>query len=179
MPFFMLELNWELGMIVYRICNEEEYNLIMNNEFRKVGRIYDRESMKNTNNHKYCEHISYMHFFPNIESTIYLRQVRDSEHFLCAYEISDGILSRCVGEGYYVDLIHMVKRVPVKEYAVPSCMLSIDNLVSVDRILDTYDIDDYIDDPSLSIFFTNVYKSNGLVKRSKLVKSIKRIFSNK
>ncbi len=152
-------------MIVYRVCNIDEIDLLNGGNFLDIGKEYSRDIMKDTNTHMYKDRVKYLHFFERIESIMYLRRVNG--FYLCYYDIPEDLLDKYKGEGYYVKLDTMDRLVNVSEFAIPTSYLSMNNLIKIDRINFRIDLDDYLENPDLSRFMQEMYtvdKDKRLVK---------------
>lgn len=123
-------------MLVYRVCSENEINYIVNNKnFNNIGRnIYCGLYGKTlANTHKYDELGYYMHFFKEY-SSIYLLECNVGE-YICAYNISLCLLNNYCGRGIYNVLVNgLPESFEVFEYAIPSKLISVEYLVSIEKI---------------------------------------------
>ncbi len=128
-------------MVVYRICNKEELDKIINGiPFYEIGRICTNDSKLNS--HEYKPNIKYLHFYKDYGSIFYLTTTKD--YYICTYDIPDEILAEYEGYGRYLDRVFMRKEEQVEEYAIPSSQIDANYLQKIDRILDYVDFEDYL-----------------------------------
>lgn len=123
-------------MLVYRIINYKELELVLNNKFSEIGFIRRREinsSIRVGNTNKYIIGVRYMHFFEEIDNLKY--KGVNKNFYICTYDISKDILYKYCGVGKYLSNNSYVY---VKEHAVPSNLINFSNLVSIDKISDKY-----------------------------------------
>ena len=89
-------------MVVYRLCNEKEYNEIINSKnFNNVGKKFVSDNKLNTYN--YDNNKLYIHFFKNFESIFYLTTTKG--YYICIYDIPNDILNENKSTGFYLDKI--------------------------------------------------------------------------
>lgn len=124
-------------MNVYRVCNEQEVKYIVDNKnFDNVGRnIYCSLFGKTLNNtHDYEELGYYMHFFKDYSSiNCWNYNVGD---YICIYNIPQDILDNYAGTGIYDVLMNgSFERIILDEYAIPSRLINLDYLVSVEEVM--------------------------------------------
>ena len=123
-------------MLVYRVCSQNEINCILKNKnYNNVGRnIYCNLYGKIlANTHKYDELGYYMHFFKDY-SSIYLLECNVVE-YICIYDIPLSLLNNYIGKGMYdVEVNGLPESFEVFEYAIPSKLISVDYLISVEKI---------------------------------------------
>ena len=101
-------------MLVYRVCDINEYNIIMNERsIQNAGAIREINSV--LNNHQYQGETRYIHFFDRLDSAIIYFGMID--RYLCVYDIDDELLAQYKGTGHYPeeDFVNHLT-----EYAIPS-----------------------------------------------------------
>lgn len=116
-------------MLIYRVCNKLEItNLINNRNFDKIGS--NNYFNNNYNNHNYLPNTFYMHFFKNKEDIFYLSNTL--KRFICTFDIDENLLNKYQGIGKYINKINLRKDDYVIEYAIPSNLISLVNLKSIE-----------------------------------------------
>ena len=129
-------------MVVYRLCNELEFQKILNTmSFNDIGSLCSYNSK--LNNHKYQANQKYLHFFKDYNSLFYLCLKPGS--YICAYDIPDNLLEKYVGIGQYLDIIFMRKLENAIEYAIPNDEILFDYLKRIDKVSKYIDYEDYLD----------------------------------
>lgn len=117
-------------MIVYRICDEREKELLLNNGEFIIGNNWNINA---SSTHNYNSEVKYIHFFNEIESVLLFNSVKG--YYICEYDIDDDIVNKYTGVGnYYDDNGDMVSAM---ECAIPNSELSFSNLESIREIKDT------------------------------------------
>ena len=130
-------------MTVYRLCNELEFQKILNTmSFDDIGSLCCNNSKRN--NHRYKSNQKYLHFFKDYDSLFYL--YLKSGTYICTYDIPDEILEKYVGVGKYLDRMYMKKIESVTEYSIPNAEISFDYLKSIEKISRDIEYEEYIDD---------------------------------
>ena len=128
-------------MLVYRVCSKSEIiKLINNKSFDEIGSKY--ENIQN-NNHSYIPNIFYMHFFKNKEDIFYLRNTL--KRFICTFDIDENLLEEYKGIGKYINKIDVRKDDYVIEYAIPSKLISLINLKSIEVLPLNFNYYNYLD----------------------------------
>lgn len=98
-----------------------------------IGVIHNEDYLfKNfANTHDYIPGVRYMHFFKDF-SSLYYGLIYGKGFNICTYDIDDELLSRYKGMGkyYYFDTEYSL----LEEYAIPSKLISVDYLISVEKI---------------------------------------------
>jgi len=147
-------------MLLYRLSKECEVNKILSyRDFDGIGREYLREEdFLFCNNHDYKENEKYLHFFKEKSNLLYLWM--DVGEMICTYDIPKEIVDTHTGEGYYTDYFTFTEREVIEECAIPSYLIDFDDLVSVDEITYTIDVDDYLLDPSMKKYTKEYYWNN-------------------
>ena len=129
-------------MVVYRLCNELEFQKILNTmSFNDIGSLYSDNSK--LNNHKYQANQKYLHFFKDYNSLFYLCLKPGS--YICTYDIPDNLLEKYVGIGQYLDIIFMRKLENAIEYAIPNDEILFDYLKRIDKVSKYIDYEEYLD----------------------------------
>lgn len=128
-------------MIVYRLCNNQEIESILNNRnFDSAGQKFEIDPKKNT--HKYLQDIEYLHFFKKPISLLYLSLLKGK--YICVYNIPDSILQQHEGTGLYLDYIFFRNLHELTEYAVPTSKLKFSYIERIYEIIEFIDFDEYI-----------------------------------
>lgn len=138
-------------MLVYRICSKREILSIINdNGFSNVGKLY--ENNVRLNNFKYDNNTKYLHFYSKLSDILYSDV--SVGRYICVYQIPDEVLSKYSGVGYYLDYIDFRTLERVTEYAIPTSLLNINNLVGY-SIIDKYlDYEDMMDESGYKLIKT-------------------------
>ena len=146
-------------MLVYRLCNKEEVDNILNDlGFEKAGSICNINP--NVNTHLYDNNKKYLHFFKEKNSIFHLNTVKDM--CICIYDIPKELLKQKEGKGYYFDNFSFRDKCIIDEYAIENSLIDFNYLLKIDRIIDSIDIDDYVfDDISNK---TEIIYINDLIK---------------
>ena len=149
-------------MYLYRVCDEEEYGKIINND-SNIGKYMTGNPR--LNNHKYKKDTKYLHFFAQESDILYLNNLKNK--YLCTYNIPDELAAQHKGEAYYLDILNFKRIENVIEYAIPSDIIDLSYLEKVEQLIAEIDIDDYMqkDTP----FKKDVY----LKEKSKILKKIR------
>ena len=143
-------------MIVYRLCNETEYQKIMTTKsFDDVGNICNNNSK--FNNHKYLPNQKYLHFFKEYDSLFYL--YLKSGTYICTYDIPDELLDKYMGIGKYLDRVFMRKLENVNEYAIPNNEILFNYLIKIEKVSISIEFEDYINE-NVTEQFEIVYDLN-------------------
>ena len=158
-------------MKVYRICNKEEVNALLNDkDFSNVGKeglIFIQQQIKDdTNNHNYEPKEKYLHFFKSLHSIFYLNT--NEGYYICTYDIPDEVLKDGSGIGKYWDFMNFSHLVNVEEYAINIKNLKFDYLEKIDEITEYIDVEDYLYNFSIEDFLTTIYNKT---PSKKLIKS--------
>lgn len=129
-------------MLVYRVVDEEEVSIILDEEsLKNIGNTYVID--KNINSHNYKPNKKYIHFFLEYGDIFYY----DSEdrRYICTYDVQEDILEKSKGIGYYLDryFLRYIKKVP--EFAIESNLISFDNLLKIEKITDIILFEEFID----------------------------------
>lgn len=149
-------------MIVYRVCKEDEINLIFaNKDFLDVGSNF---SCSEISTHKYNENKKYLHFFQKKDSILYLGVLKG--RYICTYDIPEDILECHRGIGYYYNYFNYRNLNAVEEYAIETDLIKMSFLKSVGYIKEDIDFDDFIDDYDTANFIDVIYDSNNEKKLS-------------
>ena len=128
-------------MLVYRVCSKSEIiKLINNKSFDEIGSKY--ENIQN-NNHNYIPNTFYMHFFKNKEDIFYLSNTL--KRFICTFDIDENLLEEYKGIGKYINKINLRKDDYVIEYAIPSNLISLINLKSIEVLPLNFNYFNYLD----------------------------------
>ena len=159
-------------MEVYRICNKEEIDTLLNDKdfinVGKEGHIFIQQQIKDdTNNHNYEPNEKYLHFFKNYHSIFYLNT--NEGYYICTYNIPDEILKDGYGIGYYWDFINFSHQVNAEEYAINIKNLKFDYLEKIDEITEYIDVEDYLYNSPIEDFLTTIYNK---IPSKKLIKSL-------
>ena len=119
-------------MLVYRVCAKRELDKIVSDKsFASVGsKCTDNE----TNTHHYLPDTFYMHFFSNVENVLHVNN--SLKRYVCTYDIDEGLLEAFCGLGCYRKCENSREKENVVEYAIPSAMIKLENLVSIDELKD-------------------------------------------
>lgn len=159
-------------MEVYRICDKNEVDQIINSEDLSNIGSYGSEFIRyncsrSISNHKYYEDERYLHFFKDKDSILYW--FSNKGRYVCTYNIPDEILNGNLSYGKYCSVFSEGRIVDVAEYAIESKLIDKNYLEKVEILNDTIDIcdDDYYE--SLDSFFDLVFEKDKNTK--KLVKS--------
>ena len=129
-------------MLVYRICNEKEKDLIEKEEsFSDIGKVWEENEKKST--HTYEKEKKYLHFFKNYDGVFLLKTTQN--HYICTYDFEESLLEESKGIGYYWDRLSFKSIEKVEEYAIPSEKIQYDNLLKMDRITEEIDFEEYVD----------------------------------
>lgn len=141
--------------VVYRVCNSVEVDKILSNgDFAKIGNIYNFFNFPKVNNHRYEEKQPYLHFFKELDSISYLKELKGN--YLCIYNIPMEILNRYKGIGYYRDLMDDYDFYELEEYAIKSKELLfeyLENILYINREIDFY----FLSDNNLKNFTEIIY----------------------
>ena len=130
-------------MVVYRLCNELEFQRILNTmAFDDVGCLCSNNSK--LNNHKYKTNQKYLHFFKEFSSLFYLYLKPKS--YICTYDIPDELLEKYLGVGQYLDIVFMRKLEKAVEYAIPNSEILFEYLKKVEKVSKYIDYEEYLDD---------------------------------
>ena len=108
-------------MILYRVCNDEEYKNIISNNYNIIGNVCKKTSI---NSHNYKDGHKYLHFFDNLSNIFYLDI--NEKKYLCIYEIPDDIAIKYKGYGLYCDYIRFKGLEKIDEFAIDMEELSIE-----------------------------------------------------
>lgn len=139
-------------MIVYRVCKKIEIDKIFeDNNFQNVGSNYCGTTI---NDHKYDKDSKFLHFFPNKDSILFLKTLKD--RYFCVYDIPDEILNENMGTGYYLDFINYRDMKEVVEYAISTNIITIDNLKQIYYIKNEIDYEDLLDN-DIDSFINIIY----------------------
>lgn len=149
-------------MLLYRICNKQEINLILNKGIEYVG---SSREVTSVNSHNYKLGIPYIHFFLHKSDILYIGCSRDS--YVCTYDIPYGLLDLYCGVGKYSDNVNFKDRVYVIEFAIPSKELKIDYLKRIDVLLDYIDYEDFLGGDILPELYETIYDSSKLFLRAR------------
>ncbi len=147
-------------MKVYRVCDKEEIDKILNGtDFKDIGAPgirYKKEPGEiDLNTHIYDENEMYMHFFPDFKDLFYLNL--EEGRYICLYDIPEEILNEGLGTGEYVDLFtYSIPRM-VPEYCIKSRLLKFEYLKQIDLITHNIDYIDFLSGEPLDGFYENVY----------------------
>lgn len=152
-------------MIVYRICDKEEVEQILqDNNFNHVGNYGSKYKDKDINTHDYKENEKYLHFFKNKDAICFMSTVEG--RCICTYDIPEEILEESVGVGQYWEYLNFRYLVNEEEYAIKTRRLEYDFLIQVDEVINYIDAEDYLFDYSLEGFVKTIYqKEKQKVKR--------------
>lgn len=125
-------------MKVYRICNIDEYNIILNeHSLSSIGRIPKNDKM--LNDHNYQADTRYMHFFQRMIDIGHW--LTEEGRYLCTYDIPDDLLEKHKGTGRYPVYQEWAE---VSEYAIPSSLISFDYLKKMEYMDPSISWDDLI-----------------------------------
>lgn len=132
-------------MLLYRVCDENELNIILENKlFKDIGGNHYNDPKAST--HLYDNSKKYMHFFPRYDSIFYMTTYHFPPMFICTYDIPDemakpfegfGFYSMRVGGQEYYEKRKENSELPLKcvnEYAIPSDLVLWDYLVRIQKI---------------------------------------------
>lgn len=140
-------------MIVYRVCKNEELQIIFkDNGFTNVGYNFNDS---NLNTHQYSKNNKYLHFFLNKDSIFYLRTLKD--RYICIYDIPEEILNKYEGMGYYWDYINYKTLNEVVEYAIEISNIRMEYLKQVSYIKQDLDYEALLEDCDLSEYVDVIY----------------------
>lgn len=146
-------------MKVYRLCRiDEVQSILMSESFKNVGKRYKEDSIKN--NHKYENNRNYMHFFADKSSLLYFNMEQGG--FICVYDIPDDILKENYGKGYYLSFDNLKNTEEVSEYAIKSEKIKFEYVKSIFYIKEYIDVENYIEDDSLSNFIVKIYNKDNM-----------------
>ena len=127
-------------MKVFRLCDKEEYDSILENKnFNSVGSKFKIDPKKNT--HQYLPDAEYIHFFKKPLSLLYLSLQKGK--YVCVYNIPESILQQYEGTGLYLDFIFFRNLHEITEYAVPNSIVKFDYLEKAFLINEDIDFDEY------------------------------------
>ena len=161
-------------MIVYRVCKKIEIDKIFeDNNFQNVGSNYCGTTI---NDHKYDKDSKFLHFFPNKDSILFLKTLKD--RYFCVYDIPDEILNENMGTGYYLDFINYRDMKEVVEYAISTDIITIDNLKQIYYIKNEIDYEDLLDNDIDSFIDIICDKSDKEIIQSNQEESKKKIISH-
>ena len=155
-------------MFVYRVCSRDEvFSILKNRSLDEIGHFYSIDSKKNT--HTYHPNKKYLHFFEKYSDVFYLDSSKNQ--YICIYDIAEDTLEKSRGIGYYLDRVFFENLQEVPEFAVDVSLLSFQDLIQIDQIIDTIffeDINYAIFDKIITIYSSdrNVYEnSKNYIKR--------------
>lgn len=120
-------------MQVYRLCNKEEIDKLLNEKtLKNIGHEF---TVGGLNSHDYKPNTIYLHFFPRLESILLLDTSKDN--YICTYDIPDEILNKHYGFATYWQNDPATNNPNTLEYAVPSLEIDYNYLIKVDKIIQT------------------------------------------
>jgi len=108
-------------MKVYRYLCEDELKSWLQDDTSKLGAKYDSTEL--SNNHKYKESKSYLHFFAKIDDLYYIRSIKSREKkdfYICLFDIPAIKLLPHMGKGYYMARGYDHDIETVREFALPT-----------------------------------------------------------
>jgi hypothetical protein len=146
-------------MILYRICSDREVNLILDNDFSKVGslgaNLIEYQNEKGMNNHKYNPDKYYMHFYKDKGNVLFMNVFAGS--YVCTYDLPDDMLEGKLRVGKYTGYFYGNNEINVCEYAIESEMIKKEYLQKIERTKEDICITDDDFPDSLDDFFEPVY----------------------
>ena len=127
-------------MKVFRLCDKEEYDSILENKnFTSVGSKFVIDPKKNT--HQYLPDTKYIHFFKKPMSLLYLSLLKGK--YICVYNIPENILQQYEGTGLYLDFVFFRTLHEISEYAIPNNIVEFNYLEKAFLINEDIDFDEF------------------------------------
>ena len=146
-------------MLLYRLCKEEEIIKILKTErITAVGKYCHNTHKLNT--HIYKKDKKYLHFFEEEYEIINLNP--QIGKYICTYDIPKDIINDYQGFGYYRSIFDFESLNKVKEYAIPTELISFINLIKIEKIKAYLDLENYLDgiDKYKEIIYEKKYNQN-------------------
>ncbi len=154
-------------MILYRICNKKELDLIKEkDDFSEIGTsgsdLIRYQKQNDMNTHMYDINKNYMHFFVDKGNVLYMNSILGN--YICTYDIPNSILEGKLGIGRYSSYFYNRDIIGIAEYSIESSKIKKEYLQKVEMITSDMCItdDDYPD--SLDEFLETIYTNNDLDK---------------
>ena len=120
-------------MLVYRYLEKQELDNIISRNISKVGKEYQKFDGKLSNNFKYEENVSYIHFFAEKPSMEYIRRIKfdkNGQFYFCVFDVPKEDLILGLGTYHSND---MKQTVQVKEYIFDTKKLKKEYLVGFQK----------------------------------------------
>ena len=149
-------------MLVYRVCDTEEYNVIMKeHSINNIGDFYNNNSY--LSDHRYIPNVRYIHFFEKLADVTLWFSFKG--FLICTYDIDEEILKKFKGVGRYNERLGFKGLESANEYAVPSNLVDFECLVKVQKILETLLYEDFFDDSYKKLLLTIYDETGPLLER--------------
>lgn len=146
---------------VYRICSYEEATEILSNQ-EFIGRQFEQ---CNANSHQYETGKEYTHFFNRKRDVVNFSS--GIGQYLLTCRIPKELLDKYYGEGYYLNIYDIHRKVPIEEFAVPTEELTFTYLERVEKITSFIPSEDVESDPTLSSYLEPFYIKEPIKKLTK------------
>ena len=118
---------------------KKEFELWKNNDM-SFGTRYEKRA--NENSHDYNPNEKYLHFFKNLEDAQTVASVLDIKaNLLCKFSVDENSFKKFEGQGtYYYNGDMNFGTVKVTEYAIPTKLLSKENMVAYKPVKNLEDV---------------------------------------